>query len=163
MDKCDETPGAAQLAQNTNLAAAEVQSLLFVEPTPNLMPFTWREFKVSRCGFSLTHAIVRTSYPSQGKTCEQGVLIDCAKRDTGANATNPDDYWLHMYVMLSRTTSLQDLCLIRVPEATFLLQRSSSCPQEAAADVSSQSGQILEIRIVNRRPVGLPDVSALSD
>ena len=56
------------------------------------------------------------------KTCEQGVLIDCAKRDTGANATNSDDYWLHMYVMLSRATSLRDLLLIRAPEATFLLQ-----------------------------------------
>ena len=51
MDKYDETPAAEQLAQNTNLEHAEVQSLLFVTPTPAFMPFTWREFKVSRCGF----------------------------------------------------------------------------------------------------------------
>ena len=122
MDKYDETPDALQLSQNTNLDYAEVQSLLFVEPTTTLMPFTWREFKVSRCGFPLTHAMVRTSTACQGKTCEQGVLIDCAKLDTGANATNPDDYWLHMYVMLSRATSLRDILLIRAPDATFLLQ-----------------------------------------
>ena len=122
MDKYGETPAAAQLAQNTNLDPAEVQSLLFLEPTQNVMPFTWREFKVSRCGFSLTHAMVRTSYACQGKTCEQGVLIDCAKRDAGAHATDPDDYWLHMYFMLSRATNLRDLLLICAPDATFLLQ-----------------------------------------
>ena len=108
--------------RNTNLEHAEVQSLLFVTPTSTLMPFTWREFKVSRCGFPLTHAMVRTSTACQGKTCEQGVLIDCAKRDAGAHATDPDDYWLHMYVMLSRATSLRDILLIRAPDATFLLQ-----------------------------------------
>ena len=36
-------------------------------------------------------------------------------------------------------------------------------PQETVAGVSSQSGQMLEIRIVHRKPTGLPDVSALSD
>ena len=41
-DKFDEKPDAAQLAQNTNLDPAEVQSLLFVEPKTTLMPFTWR-------------------------------------------------------------------------------------------------------------------------
>ena len=69
MDKFDETPDAAELAQNTNLDAAEVQSLLFVEPKTTLMPFTWREYKVTRCGFPLTHAMVRTSTACQGKTC----------------------------------------------------------------------------------------------
>ena len=35
--------------------------------------------------------------------------------------------------------------------------------QETVAGVSSQSGQMPEIRIVHRKPIGLPDVSALSD
>ena len=122
MDKYDETPAAAQLAQNTNLDHAEVQSLLLVEPKTTLMPFTWREYKVSRCGFPLTHAMVRTSTACQGKTYELGVVIDCAKRELGAHKTDQDDYWLHMYVMLSRATSLRDIVLIRAPDASFLLQ-----------------------------------------
>ena len=122
MDKYDETPATAQLAENTNLNHAEVQSLLFVEPRTNLMPFTWREYKVTRCGFPLTHAMVRTSTACQGKNCEQGVLIDCKKREECARPTDPEDYWLHMYVMLSRATSLHDILLIRAPDATFLLQ-----------------------------------------
>ena len=122
MDKYEDTPQALQLSQSTNLEVADTQSLLFVEPRTPLMPFTWREFKVYRCGFPLTHAMVRTSTACQGKTCELGVVIDCAKRESGANATKPEDYWLHMYVMLSRATSLQDLLLIRAPDATFLLQ-----------------------------------------
>ena len=122
MDKFDETPDAAELAQNTNLDAAEVQSLLFVESKTTLMPFTWREYKVSRCGFPLTHAMVRTSTACQGQTFHLGVVIDCAKRDTGARQTDLQDYWLHMYVMLSRATSLRDILLLRAPTASFLLQ-----------------------------------------
>ena len=33
-----------------------------------------------------------------------------------------DDYWLHMYVMLSRATSLHDILLARAPDASFLLR-----------------------------------------
>ena len=51
-----------------------------------------------------------------------GVLIDCAKRETGAHKTDAGDYWLHMYVMLSRATTLRDIVLIRAPPESFLLQ-----------------------------------------
>ena len=122
MDKYDETPDAAQLAKNTNMDPADVQSLLCVEPRSCFMLFTWRKYKVSRCGFPLTHAMVRTSTACQGKTCEQGVLIDCAKREGNERETDPESHWLHMYVMLSRATSLHDILLIRAPDATFLLQ-----------------------------------------
>ena len=87
MDKYDETPAAAQLAQNTNLDHAEVQSLLFVEPKTTLMPFTWREFKVSRCGFPLTHAMVRTSTACQGKTCTATAIATAAATATATIIT----------------------------------------------------------------------------
>ena len=51
MDKYNDAPDAEHLAENTNLGSEHVQSLFFLEPTKTLMPFTWREFKVSRSGF----------------------------------------------------------------------------------------------------------------
>ena len=33
-----------------------------------------------------------------------------------------DDWWLHLYVVLSRATSLDDVLLLRAPEADFLLR-----------------------------------------
>ena len=122
VEKYDEAPDVENIASCTNLASSDVQSLLFLEPTKTLFPFTWRQFKVSRSGFPLTHAMVRTSTSCQGKTYELGVLIDCAKRELGAHPTDANDFWLHMYVMLSRATSLRDIILIRAPDKAFLLQ-----------------------------------------
>ena len=33
-----------------------------------------------------------------------------------------EDWWLHLYVMLSRTTTLDDLLLLRAPGVEFLLR-----------------------------------------
>ena len=67
--------------------------------------------------------MVRTSTACQGRTCEHGVVVDCKKREgCGERDTRQEDYWLHMYVMLSRATSLADILLIRAPDARFLLQ-----------------------------------------
>ena len=66
--------------------------------------------------------MVRTSTACQGQTYEQGVVIDCAKRELGTHKTDLNDYWLHMYVMLSRATSLRNIILLRAPDASFLLQ-----------------------------------------
>ena len=38
MDKYDEAPDAEHIAESTNLASADVQSLLFLEPTKTMMP-----------------------------------------------------------------------------------------------------------------------------
>ena len=122
MQKYDAAPNAEQLAMATNLTHCDIESLVFLEPTKTLMPFTWRNFKVARTGFPLTHAMVRTSTACQGQTYELGVVIDCAKRELGAHKTDLNDYWLHMYVMLSRATSLRDVILLRAPDASFLLQ-----------------------------------------
>ena len=86
------------------------------------MPFKWRDFKVVRTGFPISHGRVLTSTACQGKTFNQGVLIDCARREGGQHPTSDEDWWLHMYVMLSRATSLSDVLLVRAPEASFLLK-----------------------------------------
>ena len=84
--------------------------------------FKWRGYAVRRTGFPLTHAAVRTSTACQGKTMSDGVVVDCARKEQGRHPLEPDDWWLHLYVMLSRATSLDDLLLLRAPGADFLLR-----------------------------------------
>ena len=55
-------------------------------------------------------------------TLRMGVVIDCARRTEGNNPLNDDKWWLDLYVMLSRATTLKNLLLLRAPEAEFLLQ-----------------------------------------
>ena len=47
------------------------------------------------------------------------------------------------------------------PRCDILATRASSRTQEAVTDVSSQGCQMLEIRFINRKPVGLPDLPAI--
>ena len=49
-------------------------------------------------------------------------MVDCARRESGPHPMDEEDWWLHMYVMLSRATSLDDLVLLRAPDADFLLR-----------------------------------------
>ena len=49
-----------------------------------------------------------------------GVIIDAGRRQGGQNPTRDDDYWLHLYVMLSRATDLNDILIARAPPAEFL-------------------------------------------
>ena len=39
-----------------------------------------------------------------------------------AHPMEEEDWWLYLYVMLSRATSLDDLLLLRAPDADFLLR-----------------------------------------
>ena len=87
-----------------------------------MMPFKLREFAVHRTAFPITHAAVRTSTACQGKTLSDGVMVDCARRESGPHPLEEDDWWLHLYVMLSRATSLDNVLLLRAPEADFLLR-----------------------------------------
>ena len=75
---------------------------------------------VTRWGFPLMHGRVRTSTACQGKTLREGVLIDCGRRSDGRHPMLDETWWVHLYVMLSRATKLEDLLLLRPPEAKFL-------------------------------------------
>ena len=48
-----------------------------------------------------------------------GVIIDCGRQHGGSHPKEDDDWWLDMYVMLSRATKLDDLLLLRAPELEF--------------------------------------------
>ena len=55
-----------------------------------------------------------------GNSQRAGVIVDAGRRETGAHPTDVGDYWLHLYVMLSRATRLDDLLLVRAPPVEFL-------------------------------------------
>ena len=48
-----------------------------------------------------------------------GVIIGCGRQHGGSHPKEDEDWWLDMYVMLSRATTLDDLLLLRAPELKF--------------------------------------------
>ena len=90
--------------------------------------FPWRSsetHEVKRTGFALTHERFLTSTASQGQTLRTGVTIDCARVEpnaSGKQGASDDQWWLHLYVMLSRATCMEDMLLLRPPPRE-LLQR----------------------------------------
>ena len=64
--------------------------------------------QVVRWQFPLTHGMIRTAYSAQGLTLEGGVLVDLRR----AGGLQDDDWWLAIYVMLSRARKLENLILL---------------------------------------------------
>ena len=48
-----------------------------------------------------------------------GVVIDCGRMETGQHVKGDEDWWLDLYVMLSRATRLEDILLLRSPDLEF--------------------------------------------
>ena len=98
------------------------QSLLLLDPVQT--EFMWRSSEthtVKRTGFGLTHADFFTSTASQGQTLRRGVTIDCARQEPRGNTGASDDqWWLHLYVMFSRATCMEDMLLLRPPERAMI-------------------------------------------
>jgi hypothetical protein len=127
MDKFSTAPFAGRLRHHDDTLTSDLtQSLVFLEPQTCKAAFEFRGHKVKRTGFQLAHGRVITSTASQGRTLKQGVVVDCGKKTRPVpgvdQETRDDDYWLHMYVMLSRATRSEDLLLLRSPGREFLLR-----------------------------------------
>jgi hypothetical protein len=56
----------------------------------------------------LVHGMLRTAYAAQGLTLEGGVVVDLRR----AGGLLDDDWWLAIYVMLSRARRLKNLILL---------------------------------------------------
>ena len=69
---------------------------------------SYRGIAVTRWQFPLTHAMVRTAMSSQGLTFPHGIVADLRR----AGGMTDDIWWLNVYVMLSRATSLNNLLLL---------------------------------------------------
>ena len=93
------------------------RGLLFFKPVE--VEFKWRSSEthtVRRIGFPLTHERFLTSTACQGQTIRTGVTIDCARIEpAGKQGASDEQWWLHLYVMLSRTTCMEDMLLLRPP------------------------------------------------
>ena len=113
MDKFDHNPCAQILGSAST-------GLVFVEPRTS-QSFLFRGYKVVRTAFPLSHARVVTCTACQGRTMRAGVLIDCGRHESGQTKKEDSDWWLDIYVMLSRATCLKDLATLRAPPVDFLL------------------------------------------
>ena len=71
-------------------------------------------FKVTRRQIPLTSAVHRTVQSSQGYTFRQGVIADLGNLNS-----DPINYWLNIYVILSRAIALDNLLLLRCPPKSF--------------------------------------------
>ena len=60
----------------------------------------------------------------------EGVILDCCRHESGNSRKDDDDWWLDLYVMLSRATRIQDFLLVRAPRSEFLLRGPPSCLQQ---------------------------------
>ena len=117
MEKYTAAPFCEVLDKTAALDKTATQSLVFIVPQTSAA-FTWRKHKVTRTGWPFSHGRVITSTACQGRTMREGVIIDAGSKDPKER----DNWWLHLYVMLSRATSARDIVLVRAPDVDFLTQ-----------------------------------------
>ena len=115
MDKYADAPFTRQLHEADGTLHAELtKSLVFVEPRTS-ESFLFRGHRVTRTGWPFSHGRVITCTACQGRTMHEGVVIDCGRHEGGAHPKDDDDWWLDLYVMLSRATRLEDFLLNQTP------------------------------------------------
>ena len=116
MDKYKGGPCGKKLKElDDSIDAENAAGLVFIEPQSS-SPFDFRKYKVTRTGFVISHAEVLTSTACQGRTMHRGVIVDAGCKD----ANDLDALWLHLYVMLSRATTIDNLLMVRDPGLDFL-------------------------------------------
>ena len=127
------------LKQHSNsLQPEDTRNLVFIEPRTS-HPFAWREWTVTRTGFPISHARAITSTACQGRTMRDGVIIDCGRHEAGSHKKEEDDWWLDLYVMLSRATRLEDLLLIRAPDLSWFAKGPPKTLQKQLAKLTHRT------------------------
>ena len=102
----------------SDLLPADTENLVFIEPRVS-DPFVYNKYTVTRTGLPVSHARAITSTACQGRTMRDGVILDCGRQEGGQHPKEDEDWWLDLYVMLSRATRLDDLLLMRAPDLEF--------------------------------------------
>ena len=128
--------------------------------TPVVSEFTWRSSEthtVRRTGFPLSHAYYLTSTASQGQTIRTGVTIDCARiPPQGHRGTKDTDWWLHLYVMFSRATCMEDMLLLRPPPRALLEGGPPASVKEALARFERKIAESTEAATLLAAGMGMP-------
>jgi hypothetical protein len=102
--------------------SADASSLLIVDLVHSKckIEFTLKseseKVEVIRWQFLLKSGMLRTAYASQGLPLEGGVVIDLRR----AGGLEDDDWWLAIYVMISRARKLQNLIILGFTEQVEL-------------------------------------------
>ena len=139
MEKYDRAPFTKLLQDNSStLLPADTQNLVFIEPR-TADPFVFREYTVTRTGLPISHARAITSTACQGRTMRDGVIIDCGRQESGSHKKEDDDWWLDLYVMLSRATRLEDLLLLRAPNLEFFAKGPPKTLQKQLAKLARRT------------------------
>ena len=77
------------------------------------------KIEVIRWQFPLLHGMLRTAYSAQGLTLDGGVLVDLRR----GGGLEDADWWLAIYVMLTRARKLKNLILLGFTEQVEELLR----------------------------------------
>ena len=107
-------PLCAKHTNSSEEAEKLARSFYFLEAEEVVVSYSG--LQIRRCGFRATNAHCLTSTASQGLTLRSGTVVDCGRQ----KEKDDDEWWLHLYVMLSRVTSLSDLLLVRPPPRELL-------------------------------------------
>ena len=133
-------------------------SLLLYKPVE--VEFTWRSsdtHSVKRTGFALTHAHYLTSTASQEQTIRTGATIDCARIERrGRPGASDEQWWLHLYVMFSRATYMEDMLLLRPPPTEFLERGPPASVCEALEGLEQKIAESTEAAATLCAEMGLP-------
>ena len=128
--------------------------------SPVRQEFTWRSstnHTVTRTGFGLTHANFLTSTASQGQTIRTGVTIDCARIEPqGRLGTKDSAWWLHLYVMFSRATCMEDMLLLRPPPRELLESGPPVSVQKALERFEAKITESVEAAAALAEELGIP-------
>ena len=79
MDKYEQCPSTDVLNE---LVCQGMKNIVFIEPRTS-DAFVFRDHRVKRTGFPLSHGFVVTATACQGRTMRAGVVIDCGRHESG--------------------------------------------------------------------------------
>ena len=101
------------------------------------------KIEVIRWQFPLLHGMLRTAYSAQGLTLDGGVLVDLRR----AGGLEDDDWWLAIYVMLTRARKLENLILLGMTdqvEEDLLRRGPPAYPRELTDKLEAKGASTLE-------------------
>ncbi len=106
--------------------------------------------EVQRWQFPLTHGMIRTAYSAQGLTLEGGVVVDLRR----AGGLHDDDWFLAIYVMLSRAQRLRNMILLGfTPQVEDILRRG---PPKQLRKITAQLEARAEDTLAPRKALIVP-------
>ena len=119
-----------ELFPNVTEHAADAKTLSFVELVHADFKIDLKigdeteKIEVIRWQFPLLHGMLRTAYSAQGLTLDGGVVLDLRR----AGGLEDSDWWLAIYVLLTRGRKLENLILLGFTDQVEELLRRGPPP-----------------------------------